>query len=262
MQRLLELYELPTHLKLSGASAGALAIVLSHCGVEASSAHAVAFRLAEAANCLERPLGLCGRWGRLVHDWLDALLPMDAAERCRDRCHVAVTRCSPLPAARALSDFGSRTELIDALMKSTHIPFFMDGRPTRGGCADGELLGWLRVCSSLSILCPSKVDRTNALVIAHTLDQPFLALCERNGWSAFSVRGTDEFMAHGAAWVDREEALGVDGHLRLLVPYRRRAAPPVPATARTAGCGRGSRRRSRSPPTRMPSKRRQALSSR
>ena len=37
-----------------------------------------------------RPLGLAGVWGAMVEDWLDELLPDDAAAICRERVHLLV----------------------------------------------------------------------------------------------------------------------------------------------------------------------------
>ena len=62
------------------------------CAVDPAQAHAVAFRLADEAHVFTNPLGLCGTWGRLVHAWLDELLPADAAARCSSGCRVVVTR--------------------------------------------------------------------------------------------------------------------------------------------------------------------------
>ena len=143
IKRLLEIYDLPTDVPLSGASAGALAVCLAQCAVDPAAAHKIAFDLAEGANVFRNPLGLCGTWGRLVYAWLDALFPADADARCTGRCRVMVTRftllTTPWRALRpeALCHFGNRAELINALMASTHIPFFMDGRPTCGALGTG-----------------------------------------------------------------------------------------------------------------------------
>ena len=92
MRELLALYELPPErVVLSGASAGALAVVLAQCDVDTDAAHKSANQLAEEAGCFSNPLGLCGVWGRLVYAWLDALLPEDAAAHCTGRCRVVVT---------------------------------------------------------------------------------------------------------------------------------------------------------------------------
>ena len=69
-------------------------MVLGQCAVDPAEAHKIAISLAEEAGALSNPLGLCGKWGALVHDWLQALLPEDAAARCSGRCRVVVTRVS------------------------------------------------------------------------------------------------------------------------------------------------------------------------
>ena len=173
MRELLALYELPPErVVLSGASAGALAAVLAQCDVDTDAAHKSANRLAEEAGCFSNPLGLCGVWGRLVYAWLDALLPEDAAAHCTGRCRVVVTRCMPLPQAVGIAAFGRRAELIQALMASTHIPFFMDGYPLSShvpGATDGGLLAWLGLASEVETLCPSAADRAMAVCISHRL---------------------------------------------------------------------------------------------
>ena len=250
MRELLKIYELPEQVTLSGASAGALAVVLSQCGVDPATAHAVAFRLAEDAGCFRNPFGLCGRWGALVHDWLDALLPSDAAARCGRRCRVAVTRCTLLPHTDGIIAFERRDDLINALMASTHIPFFMDGRPTSRHvyrAADGEMLSWLGFMSTRALLCPTAADRPAAVVISHKQDAEFRAACWANGWSSLSTRGTEQFSGFGAAWVQREVSRGSEGAFAALAPYRRKGVtgsttqPESPAVAR----GRRSPARSR-----------------
>ena len=64
MRELLALYELPPErVVLSGASAGALAVVLAQCDVDTDAAHKSANQLAEEAGCFSNPFGLCGVCG-------------------------------------------------------------------------------------------------------------------------------------------------------------------------------------------------------
>eukprot|EP00854_Cymbomonas_tetramitiformis_P003567 gene3567-4495_t len=49
-----------------------------------------AFDLSKEAALFDRPLGVLGVWGPLIHQWLEVLLPDDAATRCRHRVHVTV----------------------------------------------------------------------------------------------------------------------------------------------------------------------------
>jgi hypothetical protein len=68
-----------------GASGGGLAAVLATCDVDPEEVMESAYRLSKQHNIWERPLGLVGTWGYAIEEWLDELLPADAAERCRDQ---------------------------------------------------------------------------------------------------------------------------------------------------------------------------------
>jgi hypothetical protein len=68
-----------------GASGGGLAAVLATCDVHPEEVMESAYRLSKQHNIWERPLGLMGTWGYVIEEWLDELLPADAAERCRDQ---------------------------------------------------------------------------------------------------------------------------------------------------------------------------------
>ena len=137
---LAERYELEG-CELVGASAGALSVVLVACGVDFRKATEVAYRLAEENGLYDRPLALVGIWGRLVREWLEELLPEDAHLTCESRVKVVLLEVFPLN-RRAVEEFKSRDDLIEALMASAHIPFLLDYKPFssfRGKlCIDGE----------------------------------------------------------------------------------------------------------------------------
>ncbi|QDZ24921.1 patatin-like phospholipase [Chloropicon primus] len=128
---------------LLGASAGALAIALVACGIDFRHSAKVAYRLAEENKIYERPLALVGVWGRLVREWLEELLPEDAHKLCESRVGICVLEVLPLKRTR-VSSFRSRSDLIEALMASVHIPFLLDYKPFssfRGRlCIDGSAL--------------------------------------------------------------------------------------------------------------------------
>ncbi|TFJ83152.1 hypothetical protein NSK_005541 [Nannochloropsis salina CCMP1776] len=75
---------------LVGASAGALTAVLAGCAVSMPAAAERALALSMSISLWQRPLGLAGVWGGLVREWLDELLPQDAAERCQERVQLYV----------------------------------------------------------------------------------------------------------------------------------------------------------------------------
>ena len=229
LKRLLELYELPKEIHLAGASAGALSVCLAQCSVDPMKAYRLAYQLAEDSDVFTNPLGLCGKWGRLVHAWLDEMLPEDAAARCSGRCRIIVTRCFDSPRvlrADAVESFQSKEDLINSLMASTHLPFFMDGRPFSkrlgGTTTDGALLGFIGVHSIRSLLVPEPADHAGAVILSHLKDEAFMEACRLNGWKPISAVGTENFMSFGARWVEREAARGTSGELASLVAYRRR----------------------------------------
>jgi hypothetical protein len=76
-----------------GASGGGLAAMLATCEVDPEEVMESAYRLSKQHNIWERPLGLMGTWGYVIEEWLDELLPADAAERCRDQVGSWRVRC-------------------------------------------------------------------------------------------------------------------------------------------------------------------------
>jgi hypothetical protein len=130
---------LPEKTRLAGASAGSIIAACIASGMP--FAEMTALSLEMFADLREN--GTRGRLGDVLRRFLTAHLPRGAAERSRGRVFVAVTR--PLPRVRGelVSDFVDRDDLIQALMTSCHIPYYLDGAPTtrfRGGLAlDGGL---------------------------------------------------------------------------------------------------------------------------
>ena len=58
-----------------------------------------------------------GVWGRLIVQWLDELLPADAATICQDRLKLVVTNIPSFRQAYVL-DYTSKQDLIEANMAS------------------------------------------------------------------------------------------------------------------------------------------------
>lgn len=72
--------------------------------------------------------GLAGIWGELVRQWLNDLLPSDAAQRTSGRVAIVVLRTLPFPRRMRFSQFESKADLVDCALASCHIPYFLDGR--------------------------------------------------------------------------------------------------------------------------------------
>lgn len=175
----------------AGSSAGALCAVLAVCGVCPKDAVKVANSLADSAGVYERPLGLAGVWGSLIREWLDTLLPQDAAERCSSSVSIHITLWRGWRKGvgiERVSHFKDRDALIDSLMASVHIPWFLDGRMwaplllrgenKRG--MDGSVLGYLSSFGKLfrvsdaDLEITSEVGRKPDFFITHLDDLEYV----------------------------------------------------------------------------------------
>ncbi|KAL4430951.1 hypothetical protein ABPG75_006207 [Micractinium tetrahymenae] len=207
-----------SRVQLVGASAGGLIATLAACGVDKGGGYClhwefswplpavrVAYRIAQEYGVFERPGGLAGIWGNLIREWLDELLPEDAAELCRGRVRLVVTEVPSLR-LRYLEDFASKQDLIEANMTSVHIPFFLDGAAThtyRGRqYIDGSLWDFIMSDNSELIKCGGK-----ACVVDYFNDDQlqwgrldFIKLCDLDQVQAF--------VQTGHAYAERTDAAG------------------------------------------------------
>lgn len=110
--------------ELVGASAGGLLATLTMCRVDLDKAVEKAHQLSVDYGIYERRLGLAGIWSRIVHQWLDELLPNNAADLCRERVSLKMVTVPSLKAF-AVDDWQSRQDLIDGCLASCFIPIFM-----------------------------------------------------------------------------------------------------------------------------------------
>jgi hypothetical protein len=129
----------------AGASAGAMAAVLAACGVSTGKAFQSAMAIARKNAVFRRRCGAFGIWRALLREWLEELLPPDAAERASGRLTIYVTAVLPCRGRLAVRDWSDREDLIRTVLASCHVPVFMDGAccaPARGcACVDGSAWG-------------------------------------------------------------------------------------------------------------------------
>lgn len=151
---------------LSGASAGALSATLAATDVDLYEATELALSLSEEAGVWDRPLGLQGIWGDMIHTWLDELLPQDANEMVSDKLHILVT---PVPSfgKQKINKFDTRDDLIHANMASVHLPWFLNGEWTKQFRGQSVIDGSFMAKPSDYF---DKCDVNEALILDHKLD--------------------------------------------------------------------------------------------
>lgn len=186
MKWLAERYDL-TKVPMVGASGGALAAVLGGCGIDADTILERAYDLSVKNNIWDRPLGLVGVWGSLIEQWLDDLLPDNAAELCRGRIGIVVTEVPSLRQV-AITDFKDKADLINVAMTSSHVPMFLDLKMTRRcrgvHCFDGSVPDFLNNAN-----CDLLVDGGGAVLFDY-FEDPFLV--RRGRMDMLELKSFDE----------------------------------------------------------------------
>lgn len=114
--------------RLAGASAGSLIAACVSSGLSMDLVLSKCQALME--DC--RVHGTRGRLGIVLEKFLKETLPEDAHLRCNGRTYVAVTQTMRFNSVQPVlvSQFEDKDDLIQALMTSCHIPFWLDGRLT------------------------------------------------------------------------------------------------------------------------------------
>lgn len=127
--------------EMIGASAGALAMVCSVLELDPSTITRKAFRIMDEHGVGKRWFGLFGVWKMILREWLEEILPSDAVEKLQGRVHIRLS-CVPY-GSMIVSSFKNRHDLVECLLTTCHVPFFMDYRPFcwyRGKlCYDGDI---------------------------------------------------------------------------------------------------------------------------
>jgi len=118
-----------SNVTLHGGSAGAVLSTFIASGVDLNHAVRVSYDIGMEARVWDK-WNHFGLFGPLIRQWLEILLPPDAHIRCTNRIRILLTR---VPGFRQqyVSQFASREELIDAVMASVHVPFFLNWKPLK-----------------------------------------------------------------------------------------------------------------------------------
>lgn len=110
----------------SGASAGAVVAGMLACGVDIAAAREFFLSDRESAQCFGSVTGAATRVRAIVTRLLETMLPADCATRCNGRLHVLL--CSRQRGLYFQSEFSDKADVIGAIVASTHVPYFSDGR--------------------------------------------------------------------------------------------------------------------------------------
>lgn len=225
-----KLYNLE-NVKWAGASSGSILCAVATSEVDPVKAHDLAFDLSTAMGCFTSPRGLMGVWGGLVETWLNELLPSDAHIRAKD-VTILITKMRGLITmeAEAVRDFESKADLIETILSSAHIPWFMDGNffhQHRGGRAiDGGFMVEMPYLASYAERLAPGTPLSQIVELQYLKDEIFCAEAKTNWWFRLAPRGALDMIRLGGEFAHRESAKGHLGHLSALESRRR----PIAAT--------------------------------
>eukprot|EP00039_Didymoeca_costata_P029921 m.27050 g.27050 ORF g.27050 m.27050 type:complete len:314 (+) comp7857_c0_seq1:383-1324(+) len=122
--RLKELNVISTKTQLYGCSGGALAAasVIAEIPVD----DVIEFHLETMRHCQKH--GYFGNVGKVLYELLDRNLPSNAPEIFNKRLGVGVLSVWPMSGFEIVNEFKDKRDLIDALMATCHIPFYLEPR--------------------------------------------------------------------------------------------------------------------------------------
>lgn len=150
----------PRYTRWAGSSAGAVCSTLAICGIDVAWAARAAFELGAGDGLFNSDPGARPALGSVIRKWLWHVLPDDAAERCDGRLTVQVTVWRGWRGFEVIrvGRFASNETLVDTLMCSLHIPWFIDGRAwARLQLDDGECV----------LACDGSIARILPLGVPH-----------------------------------------------------------------------------------------------
>lgn len=200
-------YDLNTgSISFTGASAGAMTAVLSVLGVDFANATQILIKICEEAGVLDNVWGLQGTWGSITYKWLDQLLPADAHKKAeQSNVSMLITPVSNLRNPEKVQTYSSRNELIESIMATVHIPWFMDGNWTttfRGRkYIDGALF------SRKKHYLPDNKG-ADVIVLNHFKDPHYKGFGLLDTIKVMTPQAVWDMMEHGKAHARRMEAEG------------------------------------------------------
>mmetsp|Transcript_15297 Transcript_15297/g.20961 ORF Transcript_15297/g.20961 Transcript_15297/m.20961 type:complete len:315 (-) Transcript_15297:1840-2784(-) len=119
--------ELFTSTPILGASAGSITASLLLTNADLESIPDCAIKIAEEWKLYTRKTGLAGVWGGMLKQWLEMVIPETVTAESLQNLHIALT--PTFRPSKLVTGITERSDLIDAIMASCHVPIFLDGRP-------------------------------------------------------------------------------------------------------------------------------------
>mmetsp|Transcript_9958 Transcript_9958/g.16675 ORF Transcript_9958/g.16675 Transcript_9958/m.16675 type:complete len:312 (-) Transcript_9958:1182-2117(-) len=164
-----------------GASAGSISATLTALDISFEEAAELAIRIGKENNVWDLKTGLAFVWGPMIREFLEEIIPNDINQETLARINILATPRAVLKGPQLLSNFYHKSDLIDAVMASIHIPLFMNGKPWtsfRGKkYIDGSMWSWIADVKGPFPYEPVDLER-DIFYIDYTHDKDFVQSLE------------------------------------------------------------------------------------
>jgi hypothetical protein len=118
-------------IRINAASAGAITAVLALNRVDFTEFRTVLYHATEQHNGFTRRAGLMGIASKVLRQCFETVLPPDCHERIQNVSFMVTVPTRSRKEFQRISDFCDAEEVVDALLTSSHVPFFNNLRMTR-----------------------------------------------------------------------------------------------------------------------------------
>lgn len=196
---------------MMGASAGSVSAAFLLLAADVEKAPKLAIDIANRNDLFSRKAGLTGVCGDLMRAWLNEMITDEIDMTDLKNLHVAVTGSKGY--SKIIKDFENKDDLINGLLTSCHVPFFMDGKPvtTYKGeqFFDGAFWYFVTKNRRSGLPYPEQVDPMKTLFVDYGDDEEFLQSISGNFLELPTTpNAVYDMMESGYNFIKREEYYG------------------------------------------------------
>ena len=184
-----------------------------------------ALELAETSKLYDRKSGLAGIWGRLLKEWLEAVIPDTVSKEDFKTFQVALTPALTsfkLKSFKLVSGFENKADVIEACLASCHVPLFLNGRAFteyKGEqVVDGSFWYFVTKNRETGLPLPAEVSLDEILWIDYGDDEIFMNSISGNFLSLITPSEVLDMVESGYNYMKRE-------HFEGRLPIAKQALP-------------------------------------
>lgn len=199
------------NLRFAGASAGSATATLLLTNADFDKAPQLAIDIAKRYDVFSRKTGLTGICGEMMRIWLDEMI-QDENFNIQDLQKLSIALTPSIGSPKLVDSFQSKSDLLDAIMASCHVPIFMDGKVLTSYKGEPVLDGsfWYFVTKNRynGLPIPQNTDLNKLTWVDYSDDEAFLQRMSGNFLELTKPEMTYEMMQYGYDYMKKESLSG------------------------------------------------------